>query len=747
MSKESKSKSKKESCPVCTEIYTKAIRKKCICKYCKADTCSKCIERYLLDRHEDAHCMHCRVNYNDTTLHEICTKTYLQHTYFKHRQDVLINRERANLPGLQDIAVMENRKRDNEIKIAAIKDSMIHIENERDVAIIEYNKLHDIYTADPTIDTRKKLDDLLVQMESYRTQISIKRHDIDNIRYRVDEPKEEKKKFIRRCTRDNCQGFLSTAWKCGICEYYSCPKCFKIKTKKHDDPHECSKEDLETAELIKKDCKPCPNCGEFIMKTSGCFAPDVPILMFDGSLKMSQDITIWDKLVGDDGSIRIVLDTCSGVDTMYEVKQTGGINYTVNSKHTLVLKYEGECVPYWDDSHWNIYWFDRVEHVHCTYRTFGAQSIGDMNDFRKKLAFDDIKICVEDYMNLDDSVKEKLVGFKSWRMKQDVFNMGICIVDEFYTITSHIEVVEIGLGEYYGWKVDSNSKFLLSDTTILHNCDQMFCITCKTPWSWTTGKAVTSGPIHNPHYYEWLKRNGSAPRNPADVPCGGFPDAWEIRKIPKGVPNADLFYEFHRMCMELQDISERTYRSHIDNNTNAINIKFLLGDYDEKHWGQLLAKDERKKKRDAEVQEIFAAFRMVAVELINRVHRDPRRIIPILEIKELFDALHIEITALITMINEALRVVSISYRYSVPYIRIIKKYYHIHTNNFAKSDLKMSDKAEGKVEGVESKVEGVEGKAESVESAESKAEHLNTEIGEMDEHTQLQLAIAASLSS
>jgi hypothetical protein len=102
--------------------YTAIIRKKCVCKYCKADTCSKCIERYLLERHEDAHCLHCRVNYNDAALHEICTKTYIQHVYFKHRQEVLINRERANLPGLQDIAIDERKKRSNEEKIAGYGD-------------------------------------------------------------------------------------------------------------------------------------------------------------------------------------------------------------------------------------------------------------------------------------------------------------------------------------------------------------------------------------------------------------------------------------------------------------------------------------------------------------------------------------------------------------------------------------------------------------------------------------------------
>ena len=500
-----------EECGVCMSIYTPIIRKKAVCKYCKADTCSKCIERYLLERHEDAHCLHCRVNYNDSALQEICTKTYIQHVYFKHRQEVLINRERANLPGLQDVAIDERRKRNNELKIGEIKKEIEALETQRDIIMTEYNKLYTDYYSKLAAkqdysDIRKQLDDILVKSDKIRIQMNTKKDDINRIKWPTAyglpanggthaKPEEEKKKFIRRCTRDGCQGFLSTAWKCGICEFYSCSKCFVTKTKKHDDPHECKKEDIETAEMIKADCKPCPNCGEFIQKSSGC--------------------------------------------------------------------------------------------------------------------------------------------------------------------------------------------------------SQMWCISCQTPWDWTTGKVVTGGIIHNPHYYEWMKRNGTAPaRNPADVPCGGYPNAWELRRMPKGMSNAtaNTFFEFHRICQELQDISERTYRSHIDlDTTNKINVKFLLGDFDEKHWGQLLGKNERKRKRDREVQEIFAAFRMVAVELINRVQNyrsEDGKIrtftdLPVLEAVKFMDELGIEITALITMINDALRGVSISHSYSVPYIAIDGKYYSIKTKNFS----------------------------------------------------------------
>ena len=61
----------------------------------------------------------------------------------------------------------------------------------------------------------------------------------------------------------------------------------------------------------------------------------------------------------------------------------------------------------------------------------------------------------------------------------------------------------------------------------IDGCDQMWCTQCKTTFSWRTGRKE-EGHTHNPHYYEYMRRNGGVlPRAPGDVPgrpvCG-MPD-------------------------------------------------------------------------------------------------------------------------------------------------------------------------------------------------------------------------------
>ncbi len=69
-----------------------------------------------------------------------------------------------------------------------------------------------------------------------------------------------------------------------------------------------------------------------------CLGKDTPVLMFDGTVKMVQDIRQGELLMGPDSRARRVLSTCSGVEALYRVSPTKGDSYVVNESHILSLK-------------------------------------------------------------------------------------------------------------------------------------------------------------------------------------------------------------------------------------------------------------------------------------------------------------------------------------------------------------------------------------------------------------------------
>ena len=76
--------------------------------------------------------------------------------------------------------------------------------------------------------------------------------------------------FVRGCPDGECRGFLSTQWKCGVCEKWSCHICHEVKGLHRDIEHECNPDNVATAALLSRDTKPCPNCRSGIFKIDGC---------------------------------------------------------------------------------------------------------------------------------------------------------------------------------------------------------------------------------------------------------------------------------------------------------------------------------------------------------------------------------------------------------------------------------------------------------------------------------------------
>lgn len=69
-----------------------------------------------------------------------------------------------------------------------------------------------------------------------------------------------------------------------------------------------------------------------------CLGRDTPVLMFDGSIKMVQDVKPNDRLMGPDSKVRNVKSVCTGKEMLYRVTPVKGDPYIVNESHILSLK-------------------------------------------------------------------------------------------------------------------------------------------------------------------------------------------------------------------------------------------------------------------------------------------------------------------------------------------------------------------------------------------------------------------------
>lgn len=72
--------------------------------------------------------------------------------------------------------------------------------------------------------------------------------------------------FYRKCSVENCRGYLSSDWKCGLCSTYTCKYCHLEKK----EGHICDKDLVATISFLQDDTKPCPKCTTPIHKIDGC---------------------------------------------------------------------------------------------------------------------------------------------------------------------------------------------------------------------------------------------------------------------------------------------------------------------------------------------------------------------------------------------------------------------------------------------------------------------------------------------
>jgi len=69
-----------------------------------------------------------------------------------------------------------------------------------------------------------------------------------------------------------------------------------------------------------------------------CLGKNTEVMMFDGSIKLVQDIKVDDIIMGDDSTPRNIISLARGREMMYKVSSKKGDGYIVNESHILSLK-------------------------------------------------------------------------------------------------------------------------------------------------------------------------------------------------------------------------------------------------------------------------------------------------------------------------------------------------------------------------------------------------------------------------
>lgn len=94
-----------------------------------------------------------------------------------------------------------------------------------------------------------------------------------------------------------------------------------------------------------------------------CLSPDTNIPLWSSEYKRADEIGVGDRLIGDDGTMRIVQKVMHGTGQLYRVEQAHGESYTVNDEHILTLHMPDHKVIFWNTAKngWTVLWWDHAE--------------------------------------------------------------------------------------------------------------------------------------------------------------------------------------------------------------------------------------------------------------------------------------------------------------------------------------------------------------------------------------------------
>lgn len=157
----------------------------------------------------------------------------------------------------------------------------------------------------------------------------------------------------------------------------------------------------------------------------------------------------------------------------------------------------------------------------------------------------------------------------------------------------------------------------------IDGCDQMWCVECKTAFSWNTG-TIETHHIHNPHYFEYMRNNNMAiARNPYEVHGCEYRRDNALRILSRNQTEEKIkIAKFIRYVNHIEGSTIVDLNNSIQNKTNSVQpleLNYIIGELTKEELSDKLMANHKCILKDQAFKDIYAAIVMMGDQISDDI--------------------------------------------------------------------------------------------------------------------------------